>query len=157
MREPPKESDWRRFLKYSGFKDWMSCWEWKNPLDRDGYGHFHYQGKSPPAHRQIMHWICGKLPRNLVVDHVVCNNPPCVNPLHLVPTTNWENIKRTNNVCAVLANRTHCSRGHELSEDNWHPYYLKRFGARACLACIRDRDRDYQKVRRTQKKHVPNN
>lgn len=82
----------------------------------------------------------GELP-DLPLDHVECDNPPCVNPDHLEPkATNWENVKRSKvNPFAVKSRATHCVGGHEFTEENI--YIHPKRGTRHCRTCKRDRDR----------------
>lgn len=74
------------------------CWEWSGPIDRNGYGKA-YDPKRPAgeridwAHRVSYRHAKGAIPEGLQLDHL-CNNPPCINPDHLEPVTQAENIRR---------------------------------------------------------------
>lgn len=108
------------------------CWLWTASLTR-GYGVFHMGGGASNmayAHRVAYEWLVGPIPEGLVIDHL-CRNPACVNPDHLEPVTNRENILRGEGASARNARKTHCDLGHPLSGDNLVP------GARVrkCLTC----------------------
>lgn len=71
------------------------CVEWVLSKDRDGYGQVWVNGKLRKAHRQAYctannleySEIKGKLIRH------TCDNPSCVNPLHLIIGTHRDNMK----------------------------------------------------------------
>jgi hypothetical protein len=72
------------------------CWIWQLSLDRAGYGRMRsYQHKSIRAHKVMWEKRNGPVPDGLHLDHL-CRVPPCVNPDHLEPVTNRENILRGN-------------------------------------------------------------
>lgn len=82
-------SDWDRF--------WARveigvCWTWIGSTDR-GYGVFGAQGRYFRAHRWAWEALVGPIPEGLHLDHL-CRNPSCVNPDHLEPVTQAENIRR---------------------------------------------------------------
>jgi len=76
--------------------DNQGCWNWTACKSR-GYGRFgstkSNKGKSHRAHRYAYQTIIGEIPEGLVLDHL-CRNPGCVNPQHLEPVTQKENIRR---------------------------------------------------------------
>lgn len=61
-----------------------SCWEWNAGTFSDGYGRFTLEGHYHQAHRIAWAQAFRRDPGQLNVLHE-CHNPPCVNPLHLVP------------------------------------------------------------------------
>ena len=104
------------------------CWEWQGRLDRYGYGRFSFSKIDRRAHRISYEEFVGPIPEGLVLDHL-CRNRRCINPEHLEPVTNAENMRRS----AVI--QTHCKRGHEFTAENT---YLHR-NMRHCRACTRIR------------------
>lgn len=70
------------------------CWEWTAGTINGGYGLFQESaGKGMVAHRWLWLYIVGPIPDGLVLDHL-CRNPPCVNPDHLEPVSQAENVRR---------------------------------------------------------------
>ena len=68
------------------------CWEWSG-YKANGYGVVSAYGKQRRAHRVMYEYLIGPIPSGLVLDHT-CRNKACVNPKHLEPITNQENIYR---------------------------------------------------------------
>lgn len=70
------------------------CIEWTLGRDKDGYGFTSYDGRKIAAHRRayiLHHGLTTADIIGLVVMHT-CDNPPCVNPNHLVLGTGRDNI-----------------------------------------------------------------
>ena len=114
------------------------CWLWMGSLDRDGYGQTvgkKADGKltSFRAHRIAFEKARGPIPDGLVIDHK-CRVRSCVNPDHMEPVTNMENIRRGETGQFRLKN-THCPNGHEYTQKT------RKDGSRICLTCNRERDR----------------
>lgn len=113
------------------------CWLWLASTNVRGYGNFCADGKVYRAHRWAYEALVGPVPRHLVLDHK-CRVHCCVNPAHLEPVTQRENILRGMAPAALQAARTHCIHGHELSGSN---LYVKPNGARQCIPCRRETDK----------------
>lgn len=69
------------------------CWLWLGVKRKHGYGAKFLNGKLVQAHRYIYELHRGPIPDGLFLDHL-CRNPSCVNPDHLEPVTNAENLRR---------------------------------------------------------------
>lgn len=70
------------------------CWLWCKSMRSDGYGQVLSGRAKIPAHRHIYERLIGPIPDELQLDHL-CRNPRCVNPAHLEPVTQRENIRRS--------------------------------------------------------------
>jgi HNH endonuclease len=125
------------------------CWLWTGNIDEDGYGIFCPVGRKPVrAHRFVYELANGTIAPALVIDHVRargCTHRNCVNPAHLEPVTNVENVLRGDSPAARSARALTCIRDHPLSGDNLR---ITRSGKRSCRQCERDRTRDRQQRRR---------
>lgn len=117
-----------------------TCWLW-TAAKANGYGKF-FQ-KNPPrligAHVFAYELAYGPLPKiagvRLTLDHL-CRVRHCVNPRHLEPVTNRENILRGEGFAAKYAIATHCRKGHEFTPANTG-YRTRAEGGRVCLECRR--------------------
>lgn len=115
------------------------CWvvPVSNAKTHRGYRNVEVQGGRFRAH--VVSYVAhrGQIPDGLVLDHL-CRVRNCVNPAHLEPVTNRENILRGDSPSAQNARKTRCIRGHELSGEN---LYQKPDGNRQCRECQRMHDR----------------
>lgn len=95
------------------------CWNWIGSLDPK-YGLTWYQGRHEKVHRLLYAWLIEPLPMShegrkvAQLDHEVCKNTRCCNPLHLELVTQWENTRRGTSPPALNARKTHCPKGHVL-------------------------------------------
>ena len=123
-----------------------TCWLWTAGTSVEGYGRFRLNDRSRKAHQVSYEMHVGPIPEGKVLDHL-CRVPGCVNPAHLEPVTDRENILRGTAPAAVNAAKTHCKRGHEFTDDN--TYWSK--GKRSCKTCSAAHDKAYKAARRKAK------
>lgn len=114
-----------------------TCWLWRGKVDRIGYGRTYDASKMKLAHRVAYEFMVGPIPKGLVLDHL-CRVRHCVNPAHLEPVTNEENLRRgwayrKENIPTLL--KSHCVNGHQFTPENTK---IRRNGSRKCRACDRD-------------------
>ncbi len=67
------------------------CWEWNRSTFRHGYGKTRYGGRAVGAHRAFYAHYVGPIPDGMCVRHK-CDNPPCVNPDHLILGEHRDNM-----------------------------------------------------------------
>lgn len=115
------------------------CWLW-TAVRRNGYGIVRLNGANVNAHRAVYRLLRGPIPDGMQLDHL-CRVRACVNPDHLEPVTQRENIMRGVGYSARNARKTHCPRGHE------YPPFREKMGRR-CAACHRDQERNRNVTRR---------
>lgn len=80
-----------RFLRHVAITvDVLDCWWWIGAI-RNEYGVFWFNGRAEYAHRVSYTLYRGEIPHGSVVMHI-CDNPLCVNHLHLRTGTQSENV-----------------------------------------------------------------
>jgi hypothetical protein len=116
------------------------CVEWIGGLNGVGYGQF-YIGRTSLeqtgkgyAHRWSYEYHVGPIPEGLELDHL-CRNTACVNPEHLEPVTQRENLLRGTSPAAEHAKKTSCPAGHPYAGRNLYIY--PSTGIRRCRECGR--------------------
>lgn len=114
------------------------CWQWRNSLASDGYGKFWIAQTQFLAHRFSYQLYIGEIPEGLQLDHQ-CRNRGCVNPEHLEPVTQKENILRGAGLAAIAAKSTKCPKGHPYDAVNTR-------GNRFCRGC------HYENVRKSKER-----
>ena len=114
------------------------CWLWTGVTSK-GYGLMGAGGRKYRVHRFAYELLVGPIPDGLVLDHL-CRVRNCVNPAHLEPVTDLENILR-----GERASKTHCIHGHEFTPENTS---RNAAGHRDCLTCKRGRNARHRARRR---------
>lgn len=140
-----------RFMSKIKFFAPGECWEFNSYKDPDGYKHFSLTHKRHrPAHRVSFYLVNSYWPP--VVRHL-CNNPGCVNPEHLAPGTQADNIRdRDSQGRQYQQQKTHCPQGHIYSGKNLikvkyvHPTTGEVTLHRGCRICKNERRRKRYKV-----------
>lgn len=113
-----------------------SCWLWIGELQKNGYGRLRIGSKWQLAHRYSYVVYTGNAIDDLTLDHL-CRVRNCVNPRHLKPCSQKENIlaAHSQSVAKMRKDQTHCVNGHEFTEKNT---YWRRNGCRTCRRCAAD-------------------
>lgn len=123
----------RRFWNKVSPDPVTGCWLWTAYTTPKGYGQFGVGGRTRIAHRLVYEVLVGEILDGLVTDHL-CRVRCCVNPAHIEPVTNQENVLRGLGPTAANARKAHCKRGHEFTSENT---YRDRKGRR-CRTCGRE-------------------
>lgn len=134
------------------------CWLWTASVGSHGYGQFWVSGTrfgdgrgQVLAHRWAYELLVGPIPVGLRADHVchnddlscpgdLCLHRRCVNPSHIEPVAEVENIRRGHSPYGKKFRQTHCLRGHQ----DWR---VTPSGRRQCRQC----DLDAQREKRARK------
>jgi len=118
------------------------CWFWTaSKIGNRGYGKYWHDGKLKLAHVVSFEAHHGPVPTGLVVDHI-CNVRECVNPNHLQAITQRDNARRGAGFSGLNSRKTHCAKGHELTDENVK--IVKRVDGirRKCRECDRQEKRN---------------
>lgn len=124
----PRVSDLpKRFRKY--INDTGDCWLWTGRLVTNGYARVYVNGRTIAAHKHIWILFNGSWPDGMVGDHL-CRVKHCVNPEHIEPTTQAENIRRA-------VGKTECINGHKNPERTPRGY---------CRVCLKNRGKNAKSI-----------
>lgn len=137
LKTKPRLSTGQRFwAKVNKTED---CWLWTSGASPGGYGVFRgHDGNSIMAHRFAYGELVGPVPEGMQLDHL-CRVRLCVNPAHLEPVTQQENIRRGEGGKHWRI-KTHCPQGHPYEGDN---LYVNPSGRRECRVCRREAQRRF--------------
>lgn len=138
-----------RFWNKTVVNPTTGCWEWTQPLDKDGYPQwFHVSGSGPArvrerAHRHAFSVLVGPIDEE-TLNHD-CHVRHCVNPNRghaATPMSNADNAREGK------ARITHCPHNHEYTPENTIMVGPKK-RSRGCRTCYNARSRQYwHEVRR---------
>ncbi|KZA06714.1 HNH endonuclease signature motif containing protein [Acinetobacter baumannii] len=122
-----------RFWPKVGGDTPIECWPWLASLNDGGYGQINFKGRPHRAHRIAYEFLVGPIPEGLVLDHL-CRNRRCVNPWHLEPVTDEENIRRGRRDSPPRPPGPKCKNGHKYTAENTR---IDSEGYRRCRTCER--------------------
>lgn len=89
---PTKGSSIEDLLRWHGWGVKASgCWEFRGPRTSRGYGRIRVQGRNTMVHRLAYELWIGPILEGRVVRHK-CDNPPCINPDHLLEGLQSDNV-----------------------------------------------------------------
>lgn len=133
--------------------DDADCWVWiGKSLTRFGHAGWTVEGERWLVHRWTYVHFIGPIDDGLVLDHL-CRRPSCVNPWHLEPVTQRENVARAMTaITTINSNKTHCKYGHLLAGANLLRTRNGSRPARQCRICRNRRAREYQQRRRARER-----
>ena len=128
----------KRFMSKVNKTD--TCWLWTSAKNIGGYGVFGLNGKNILSHRLSYELYIGKIPEGLQIDHL-CRVRYCVNPDHLDPVTQAENIRRGLSGYHKMSGnheriKTSCPKGHLYSGKDSR-------GKRVCNVCRSESQKKY--------------
>lgn len=108
------------------------CWLWQGARQRSGYGSLRFGKKTFLVHRFVFELLVGPIPDGLELHHK-CGIRHCCNPDHLsvIAPTDHRHLSR----------KTHCARGHELTEENRLYFTGVNAGKSCCRICAQESTR----------------
>lgn len=140
IREQAESDFWDKAEKMAD-----GCWQWTGARSASGYGYSFWRDDKGAGRNMLAHRLAfmlskgdGALPRwrrsdggsAQTIDHI-CRNRGCVNPEHLRVVSQHDNVLFGDAFSARNAAKTHCLRGHELTERAIY----RINGKRVCRAC----------------------
>jgi hypothetical protein len=129
--------------------DLGACWIFTGAKVGGGYGIIALgDGTMRVAHRVSYELYVGPIPEGLVLDHL-CVVPACVNPGHLEPVTQRENLRRRDAYHGMATALDACKNGHPFDEKNTS-YTGPNKEWRVCRTCKRESRAQYVARKREQ-------
>ena len=144
----------RFWAKVDKTSDPGGCWLWTAALSGVGYGVIGFGPRGSNqiflAHRVAYAIVIGSIPDGMTLDHVWdrgCRNRHCVNPAHLEPVTQLQNVRRY--ISASHVPKTHCPLGHQLFGENLYETKSREgWIKRECRICRRENTRAFRERRK---------
>ena len=139
MARPAVERFWEKVNKDGPIHPTLGtpCWLWTAGTTPHGYGQFYPRhGEMVIAHRYSWELVNGPFPDDKQGLHR-CDNPPCVNPEHVWPGTQTDNMRdcvEKGRIRPHNKGATHCKRGHEFTPENTY-VWSGRPDERQCKRC----------------------
>ena len=130
------ERRWERYLQKVE-KTESGCWLWQGWKSTTGYGVLRMGYGQVKAHRAFYEHFVGPIPDGMYILHS-CDTPACVNPEHLRPGTQSDNMQdaasrgRLAGPTAENAAKEACHLGHPL---------VQQKGRRRCYVCANEKAR----------------
>jgi hypothetical protein len=126
----------------SKWEETDGCWDWKSYRCKKGYGRFKLEGSTKMSHRVAWELYFGPIPEGLHVLHV-CDNPSCVNPLHLFLGTNQDNVDDKMAKGRYMNKNMHKSKCPKCGGE-FETRYCKGKPYRVCGPCRRAKEKEYR-------------
>lgn len=120
-----------------------SCWMWTAATNAYGYGYFRTPAGTRVAHRIAYELLVGPIPDGLQLDHL-CRSRRCVNPQHLDPVTQAENLRRGLQG-ALRQPSAKCPKDHDYGDGTQKTATGRR---RLCRTCRRATQQRYEDRKR---------
>jgi hypothetical protein len=131
------------------------CWLYAGSVERNGYpqltARVYGKEKTVMVHRLMYEALVDTLIKGMQIDHL-CKVTTCINPAHLEQVTRLENLKRSECITTIHANKSTCIHGHPFEGRNlivWVSPSGKRM--RQCRECSNRSAREYSARKRSRK------
>lgn len=149
---PPTADERARFWRYVEKRP-DGCWIWTASRFTSGYGAFSLRGTTRRAHRVLYVWTHGEHDQE-VLDHI-CENRACVNPDHLRPVSNRENILIGEGPTARNYQKEKTDRGEEFDRIDSRGWRFSGSSGAAASRRYYERNRDaVNEKKRERREHI---
>jgi len=134
------------------------CWEWVASKNRAGYGKFNYptgKDKAIGAHVASYRYFYGDVPEGMEIRHT-CDNPSCVNPIHLIPGTSQDNsndMVERGRWGGGAPKKEFCLNGHRVADDA----IVRANGYLSCRKCNIATSKEFREEKKRQLNKESNN